>query len=172
MLSGVIFWRFGVSLETLFLWALIPIFLAITVIDWRLYIIPNVLNFIIGIFGVGYLVLAHALELPEAVLITKHALISGLVYFAFSYSLAFVFYKVRGKEALGGGDIKFFGAAGIWLGLGFLPYFLMLSGGFGVLCAIYAKLTRGGESFPFGPALIGAFIVGVLTHGIFKTGLL
>ena len=65
--------------------------------------------------------------------------------------------KILKKDALGFGDVKFFAAAGIWLGIFQLPAFMMLSGALGILFAIAWKIVKKEDVFPFGPALILGF---------------
>ncbi len=57
--------------------------------------------------------------------------------------------------------MKFFGAAGILLGLDAdaAALFMLLSGGLGVALALAWKKIAGEDEFPFGPALVYAFIV-------------
>jgi leader peptidase (prepilin peptidase)/N-methyltransferase len=95
---------------------------------------------------------------PDSANLMKAALTGGAAFFLVAFVLALVFSYVLKKDALGGGDIKFFGAAGLWLGLESLPMFMMLSGGFGVIFALIWRKITGEERFPFGPALVAAFI--------------
>ena len=62
------------------------------------------------------------------------------------------------RDSLGFGDVKFFIMAGLWLGLSYLPYFLMLSGVFGVLFGFAWQYIKKEKLFPFGPALILSFV--------------
>lgn len=72
---------------------------------------------------------------------------------AFGLFMALGYSKWRGKEMLGLGDVKFFAAAGFWLSLGLIPWFLSLAGFLGVLIGLIWKRAGGGREFPFGPAL-------------------
>ena len=62
-------------------------------------------------------------------------------------------------EAMGLGDVKFFAAAGAWLGIAQLPYFMLYGGVFGVIYALLTRKFSKNSQFPFGPALVLAFLV-------------
>ena len=69
------------------------------------------------------------------------------------------FYFVRhGQEGLGLGDAKLFAASGSWLGVGLLPYVLLVASLGGL---VYALLTRRNPDrrVAFGPWLACAFMV-------------
>lgn len=66
------------------------------------------------------------------------------------------------RDALGFGDVKFFAVAGLWLGAGMLPVFLILSGILGCAFGIFWKKIKQKDIFPFGPALILALYAGIL----------
>lgn len=142
---------------------LAPVLTAIIAIDLRYKIIPDVLNLTIFLTGVLALVLAalDSFNPPSHLLGIAGAAAGGvLAYGLGSLALRQVFLLVMKKDALGLGDVKFFAAVGIWLGLDpdAMAWFLMLSGLFGVVLAlVWRKITREVE-FPFGPALICAFL--------------
>jgi len=69
--------------------------------------------------------------------------------------------RARGREALGLGDVKLLAVAGAWVGLAALPWYLAGAGALGVASGL-AWRRRGGEAFPFGPALAAALFATVL----------
>src|SRR5690606_8342699 len=69
------------------------------------------------------------------------------------------------KEALGFGDVKFFGMAGLWLGLSWLPIFMILSGLSGIIWGTGWRVVTRDPVFPFGPALILSFYSCLLLQG-------
>ncbi|MBU6476268.1 MAG: prepilin peptidase, partial [Alphaproteobacteria bacterium] len=64
------------------------------------------------------------------------------------------------REALGMGDVKFFAAAGLWLGLNAAAASLLMivSGAAGIVLALLWKKSSGAAEVPFGPSLVIAFI--------------
>ena len=63
------------------------------------------------------------------------------------------FRLLRGREGFGLGDVKLLAVAGLWLGLGAAPMFLVLGGGGGALLALGWSAGGRGAEFPLGPAL-------------------
>lgn len=84
-------------------------------------------------------------------------LIGGVAGFASLWLIAFLYRRLRGREGLGGGDPKLFGAIGLWLGWRLLPSVLLIAGLVGIGIVALARL-RGGtiagdEQLPFGAFL-------------------
>lgn len=142
----------GWSISAWFMFAALPFLAALIVIDFQKMILPNILVgtvFVIGLFYALYTDLHLGVPLPAF-----EGLMAALVYGGFVALLAFVVGKVLKKEALGGGDVKFFAVAGMWLGLEAFPVYCMLSGVMGVVLGAVWKMATGRAVFPFGPALI------------------
>ena len=70
------------------------------------------------------------------------------------------------KETVGFGDVKFFAMAGLWLGISWLPLFLILSGGLGILWGLAWRLCFHKKIFPFGPALVLALYACLILQGM------
>lgn len=157
------FWVYGYTVHSVILVFLAPVLVAILMIDFQHLIIPNGLNAVIALAAVLAVVTADiGYNMPPVDSMESYAakaLAGGLVYFSLAFMLEVVFTRLLKKPALGGGDIKFFGAAGLWLGVNALPGFLMISGLSGIVLALIWRKITGEEHFPFGPALIVAFIV-------------
>jgi leader peptidase (prepilin peptidase) / N-methyltransferase len=86
----------------------------------------------------------------------SHAL-AGALGFALLAALSALYHRLRGREGLGLGDAKLFGAAGLWVGLEGLPS-TMLIAAFLALAVAFALFLAGrpvsGETrIPFGPFL-------------------
>ena len=122
---------------------------AIALIDLLFTIIPNQLNLALGILGLLWLVLGGG-DITIGLTIAGVLLLLGLL-------LALGYSKLRKKEALGLGDVKFFAAAGLWLQPATLPWFLVASGVIGAVFGLVWKLRGGGEQSPFAPALVLSF---------------
>ncbi len=135
-----------------------PILIALIVIDLKHKILPNVLVLILA--GIGLLrltMLLLAQDITIEALFTRY-LSGALIYGVFAYVLGWVTSKVLNKTALGMGDVKFFAAAGLWLGISHLATFCILSGVLGVVLGLFWQKIKKEAVFPFGPALILAFI--------------
>lgn len=141
---------YGFTPQTLALLALAPVLTSLIDIDLHHKIIPDVLNLSVLLLGVA----AFCLGAPSAEGLLNAA--GGmLAYGAGAALLRFLFMKITKRDPLGWGDIKFFGAAGFWLGLDInaATLFLVLSGTFGIGLALGWKKKTGEREFPFGPAL-------------------
>jgi leader peptidase (prepilin peptidase)/N-methyltransferase len=82
-----------------------------------------------------------------------------------SLLLRWFFQRFRGKTALGLGDVKFLGVAGIYLGLQDYGRFLVLAGVAGIVLGLAWRGAGKGPVFPFGPALCLAMAAGLLGFG-------
>ena len=163
---------FGMSLMTLCAFALAPALAAMVDIDFRYKILPDVLNLTVGLAGVAAIAAASvfAFDAPShLVSMLGQGLGAAILYGGLAWGLRFLFLKLMRKEALGLGDVKFFAAAGVWLGLSpdALAAFLMLSGVFGVVIALVWRKATGEAEFPFGPALIASFLAVLLWRGLY-----
>ena len=83
----------------------------------------------------------------------------ALVYGLLSAGLRYVVGRIMGREPMGLGDVKFFAAAGMWLGpdVTILANFMMVSGLVGIALGMFWRWRYGAAAFPFGPALIASF---------------
>lgn len=147
-----IFMAFGLNGSSILMMLAVPFLVALFVIDLRHMILPNQLVAILGILG---LVHAGWLGMEAGSIDALLArLISAGLYLALSWSLRMLMTFFLRREAMGLGDVKFFGAAGAWIGIEALPLFLVSSGFFGLLVGLYWKYGKKEKIFPFGPALI------------------
>ncbi|MBE5869283.1 MAG: prepilin peptidase [Lachnospiraceae bacterium] len=93
-------------------------------------------------------------------------LIGGIAGFAFFYGIALLYTKVRGKEGLGGGDIKLTAACGLLLGWQRLLLSILLATVAASIVLVILSRRAGakeeeGESaeYPFAPFLTSAFVI-------------
>jgi leader peptidase (prepilin peptidase)/N-methyltransferase len=80
--------------------------------------------------------------------------IGGAAGFVSLWLIAFAYRRIRGREGLGGGDPKLFGAIGLWVGWAMLPLVLLLACVVGLGAVVAARLrgqdVSGGDWVPFG----------------------
>jgi len=167
VLCLLVYLVFGFNAETFFIILAVPILISLFFIDIEHMILPNQLTFILFAVGGGRLIfnLVYNTSLDNYYLY-EH--VAGTFIYAFlAWLLGVVFTKILKKDALGFGDVKFFGLAGLWLGVSILPYFLILSGGLAILFSICWKITFKTEVFPFGPALVLSLYVLLLSQSFF-----
>jgi prepilin signal peptidase PulO-like enzyme (type II secretory pathway) len=119
--------------------------ITIIIIDLEHYIIPDSMQFIVLICAISFAII-HNYSLT-------HILISGIAGFSSIYIISFLFKKIRKKEGIGFGDIKFITSAAIFLGYQNLVLFFLFSGILGVINGlIWQKLLKK-PCFPFAPSL-------------------
>ncbi len=112
--------------------------------------LPDALTGTLAVFG-----LAGGLARLDPPLTDR--LIGGLAGFASLWLISFLYRRLRGREGLGGGDPKLFGAIGLWLGWRLLPSVLLIAGLVGLGIVLFARLrgraVAGDEPLPFGAFL-------------------
>lgn len=118
---------------------------AMAMIDLSFGIIPDGLNISLAVLG------AVALIMGEGDIFLSLIGSAGLL--GVSLLLAIGYSKLRKKEMLGLGDVKFFAAAGLWLPVMLIPWFLMVSGVLGIIVGLIWKRVSNSKEFPFAPAL-------------------
>jgi leader peptidase (prepilin peptidase)/N-methyltransferase len=100
--------QFGVTLQALLMFALLAALLAVALIDWEHMIIPDGIS--LGFLALGLLV--SPIVGPGIV----RSLVGAVVGGGLLLVVAVAWEKLRGVEAMGGGDIKLMGAVGAFLG--------------------------------------------------------
>src|SRR5262249_21151438 len=94
------------------------VMLAIAVIDWRSFIIPDWLNAI----GAGLALVHAAAQAPEAMLrAVATATLRGLLLALIFLGLRYFYARFRGRQGLGLGDVKLVFVAGAWLDWVMIP---------------------------------------------------
>ena len=167
ILCLLIFLRHGWGVESVLMMMSVPVLLALFAVDWEHLILPNILVLAFAVLGFTRLVwlMASAGGTDDAlrplVDFGLGAVFYGLLAFLAG---ALTSWWVK-KPALGMGDVKYFAAAGLWLGIWKLSAYLMLSGLGGLLMALVWRKARGNGVFPFGPALIMATLALFLWDG-------
>jgi leader peptidase (prepilin peptidase) / N-methyltransferase len=109
--------------------------LAIAVIDWRLFIIPDELNALaltLGLLAVGFD--DRGAKLTLALDAATRAATMAALFFAFRLA----YRRLRGREGMGLGDVKLASVAGIWLDWPSLPIAVEIA----ALAALGCVLSR------------------------------
>jgi leader peptidase (prepilin peptidase) / N-methyltransferase len=128
--------------------------LAIAVIDWRLFIIPDELSALalaLGLAAVGF-------ERPNEMLaLALDASVRGATMAALFFAFRFAYRRLRGCEGMGLGDVKLAGVAGIWLDWPSLPIAVEIAG-LGALGLILSRHVQAGRALdPLTKLPFGAF---------------
>ena len=124
----------------------------LSVIDFRTGYLPDVIVVPLGLFGLGVAIYGS----PIAV-IWPMALLGAAINASIFYGLRWIVSRMKGREAMGLGDVKLVAAGGLWLGPMGLPYIMAVSGvatllGVGIASLITRKPLWQGE-MPLGPGL-------------------
>ena len=130
-------------------WLLLPLFL----LDARHLWLPDRLTILLAVAGLGLAGFANEVPVVDR-------LIGGVAGFAALWLIAAGFKALRGRDGMGSGDPKLFGAIGCWIGWQALP-FALLAGSAGLLALVILQgLGRDREAqHPLGAGLaVGAFL--------------
>ncbi|OAN62783.1 prepilin peptidase [Sphingomonas sp. TDK1] len=131
--------------------------LALAALDLAAFWLPNGLNVALAVVGLCVGAAGNGVPLSARV-------IGGVVGFAVLWLVARVYKALRGRQGLGGGDPKLFGAIGCWLGWDNLPVVLLAASliGLAVVLAmmVAGRRVRASDRLPFGVMLAaGAWAV-------------
>lgn len=157
---AVVYIVFGLSWGAVFIYLMIPFLVALLFIDLEHFILPDELVALVAACGALYLAIS-GMEggIAWSAIVLEHILGGAIFYGLFAFILGRSVGFILKKEALGLGDVKFFAAAGLWLGLEKFSDFLIISGLTGVIFAMSWRFIKKDDVFPFGPALIFTFLV-------------
>lgn len=145
------YWQIGWSLELIFAWTLISLFIIIFITDVTYMLIPDrILLYFLSLF------------LIERIIMPLDPWWDSLLGAAIGFTLLLMI-AVISKGGMGGGDIKLFGVIGFALGskLVLLSFFAasVFGGLFGIIGMAFGRYKKG-ESIPFGPFIgIGTLVV-------------
>jgi len=146
-------WRFGLAPELLMWLILGCLGLLLSLVDWRLKMIPDkilllaVVNRLVFLFVLGQ-------PLPGTLISMGIGACSVSVPLLLIVLLAD---RWMGRETMGGGDLKLLFVLGLYMDWMKMLLLLLVGCGAGILMALPLRRKGGGETVPFGPALICAW---------------
>lgn len=147
------FWRWGPTPAALVWSGFGAALLALALIDWDTTLLPD--DITLPLLWSGLIV--SALGLTDVSLLAS--LWGVVVGYLSLWTIYWAFKLATGKEGMGYGDFKLFGALGAWFGLNALVPMILLASVLGAIVGIVMKLSTGlrdGGYVPFGPFLAGA----------------
>jgi leader peptidase (prepilin peptidase)/N-methyltransferase len=134
------------TIGALFGWLL----LTLAMLDLRHFWLPNILT---GTLAVAGLIVGLSGFPPDLI----DRLAGGAAGFVLLEAVRFGYRRLRGREGMGGGDPKLFGAIGLWLGWRMLPLVLLGAALAGLTAALLLLLSgrrlSATSRLPFGPFL-------------------
>jgi leader peptidase (prepilin peptidase)/N-methyltransferase len=165
ILSAWAAWHFGFGAAAACAVAVTWTLIALTGIDIDHQLLPD--NITLPLLWAGLLAAVFIGPIGGSVLpVSPNDAIIGAA--AGYLSLWFVFHAFRlitGKEGMGYGDFKLFGAFGAWMGWKVLPLIILLSAATGAILGIAMIVFRGRDRaapMPFGPYLAAAGWIAML----------
>lgn len=158
VLSLVVAWQLGVTIEMLaalvFTWVLI----ALTLIDADTQLLPDSIT--LPLLWAGLL-----LNLFGVFTDIGSSVIGAVAGYLVLWSVFHLFRLITGKEGMGYGDFKLLAALGAWMGWQFLPQIVLVSSVvgavFGITMILIGKNQRT-QAIPFGPYLAVAGWIALL----------
>jgi leader peptidase (prepilin peptidase)/N-methyltransferase len=149
LLSIVVVWRFGLTVQAggalLLTWALI----ALSFIDFDTQYLPDSIT-------LPFLWLGLAFNVAGTYTSTQESVIGAIAGYLTLWSVFHLFRLITGKEGMGFGDFKLLALFGGWLGWSALPLIVLLSSVVGAVVGITLIALRGHDKnipIPFGPYL-------------------
>ena len=147
--------KFGYGIETLVYFVFIATLLVITFIDIDHRIIPNS----ISLPGIVLFFIA-SLTIPTVSI--KDSLIGILTGGSILFLVAEIYFRLTGKEGMGGGDIKLLAMIGALIGWQGVIFTIFVSSLIGTIIGIIVMLIQGKNlklAIPFGPFLSMAAVI-------------
>jgi leader peptidase (prepilin peptidase)/N-methyltransferase len=158
VLSALVAWQFGWGWETAFGLVITWFLIAMTGIDLDTQLLPDGLT--LPLLWLGLLAAALLGRGAHAIPTDLHSAVLGAAFGYLSlWSIYHLFRLATGKEGMGYGDFKLFGALGAWLGWQMLLPVILFSAATGAVVGIaMILLRRHGRDvpMPFGPFLAAA----------------
>jgi leader peptidase (prepilin peptidase)/N-methyltransferase len=159
VLSTAVAMRFGWHWQTLAALLLTWSLIALTAIDLDHTILPDAITLPLLWLGLLLSLAWHAGLRPPAPVDPGSAIVGAAAGYLSLWVVYWAFKLLTGKEGMGYGDFKLFGALGAWMGWQMLPLVLLFSAFTGAVVGIALIVVRGRDRnipIPFGPYLAAA----------------
>lgn len=137
-------WRFGAGIEAVAMIGLGTALARLSLIDIERRLLPD--RLVLPLLWTGLVLNAGGVFTPPAM-----AILGAALGYLSLEACRRGYRRLRGREGLGGGDVKLFAALGAWLGCGALAPVLALAAPLGLLWGVLAR--SGAATIPFGPCL-------------------
>lgn len=152
---GLTIWEAG------FLTLIATTLLVMSLIDFHAFILPDDLQLVL--FILWFMALLCPPFTPELLLTYSEGLMGLLFTTLLLLGLRALFLSLRQVDAIGFGDIKLAGIAGLWLGIWHVPWMLLIAS-VGTLGVVLINMIRRKDvtlrtQLPFGPGLAAGFYV-------------
>jgi leader peptidase (prepilin peptidase)/N-methyltransferase len=148
---------FGWTGEAAFCFALLALLLALTAIDLKEQLLPDILLLPLLPLGLWFQ-MRYRDGLPSA-------LLGMAIGFLVMWTIGAVYRLCTGRDGMGFGDVKMAAVLGAWLGATAMPFFLLGAFATGVLCTLPLLVLgrlNAKIAVPFGPFLCLSAVVFVL----------
>jgi leader peptidase (prepilin peptidase) / N-methyltransferase len=159
VLSAIVAYHFGFGVAAICAFFITWVLIALTGIDIDHQLLPD--NLTLPLLWAGLLAAVMIGPLVGSALpVSPSDAIIGAAAGYLSLWLVYQLFRIAtGKEGMGYGDFKLFGALGAWLGWKLLPLVILLSAGTGAVLGVGMIVLRGRDRavpMPFGPYLAAA----------------
>lgn len=150
-------------LNFFFFFSVFCAFLVHLIVDLKHQILPDSINIYLALL---FLLVSLFTQ------VWTYWFIGGAIGLGFPLLVSWIFYQLKGEVGLGGGDIKLFGALGLYLGPIGIMQNIFLSCFLGALIGIIlitTKVIRRENPIPFGPFIIAVAGFQIFAESTFKT---
>jgi len=165
ILSGLVFWKFGLTIETALALILTWVLIVHTFIDLDHQLLLDEITYPILWLGLVASIFATFTD-------PKSAIIGGALGYLSLWSIFHIFKILTKKEGMGYGDFKLLALLGAWLGWQHLPQIIIVStllGSIVGICLILLKKAPKDKALPFGPYLAVAGWVALMYGDLINT---
>lgn len=151
-------YKFKISLDFFRFSLLVPMLISAFVVDYKIQIIPNRLNFTLFEIGIVFVFIFGI----QNIYLAKDMFLGMLVGGGIFLLITLIGGAIAGKEAMGLGDVKLMGALGLYFGVIPICVISVLSFLIGAVISIIiiiARKNRKDGYVPFGPFIVIATII-------------
>jgi leader peptidase (prepilin peptidase) / N-methyltransferase len=159
LLSAWVAWHFGFGAAAACALPVTWTLIALTGIDLDHQLLPDSITLPLLWAGLLAAVVIGPVAQVSLPVSPRDAIIGAAAGYLSLWLVFHAFRLVTGKEGMGYGDFKLFGALGAWLGWKLLPLIILLSAATGAVLGILLIVMRGRDRaapMPFGPYLAAA----------------